>query len=170
MENSLNNQVDLNKLSNYKLDSVDINYFNYIRNSLNLKDYLKYYLDAIDVSKHSHIQTIDFAYKRNIAFIKYALLEINYDITKNKYIQMILEIHKSNLEYESIHPPVTYDKKVNTKSKIKAPKTIKQTKDIKVKTRLTIVNIETNKEVTLDRDLALSVIKDKPLKFKMKDD
>ena len=56
-------------------------------------------------------------------------------------------------------------------SRVGKDKTAKSAKPKAISTkRITIINLETNKEVNLERELALSIVRDKPFKFKVKDD
>ena len=180
MQNSLNKVVGLDLLSKYKyvLSDIEIRFIQYKINTIGLLNTIEYYLDEFSIERHPFLQSIDIRYNCTIVSFHYCLdlaCKDNLNL-KCDYINRLVAIHKANMEYEILNPPKVYEKKkklLNTKSvrttTSKKPKADKPAKE-KLKARLTIVNLENNKEVTLDRELALSVVRDKPHKFKIKDD
>lgn len=106
------------------------------------------HIKHIDV-KNSYVQTIDFIYKIDITklieAIDYAKIKHYIDNNQaNDYINIILEKHQSNLDYESYNPPVVYEKtsKRNKKSNSKTNTTSKVKKSIKQNIKFNSFNIK----------------------------
>lgn len=183
MKNILNKPALLEILNEheYEMTGYDINYTEYLIRQRTLVGTIEYLLDELSISKHSTIlQTCHFLYTSIISKFRYCISKLDKDSEETResienYYNRLVEVHKLNLEYEVEHPPIIYKKLVKKPtskvSRVGKDKTVKSAKPKAISAkRITIINLETNKEVNLERELALSIVRDKPFKFKVKDD
>lgn len=69
------------------------------------------YLDCSRIINSTRMmQTIGYPYQREISSYLYALEKLKFrsDLSKQEYINKLLERHQANLEYEKENPPVWY--------------------------------------------------------------
>lgn len=150
----------------YILDAQDIRMINYNIKYKSIPTYIKELLHEIDLPNYPYSQTIHFSYGWSMA----ALIYLGYDKAE------LMEIHKSNLEYEREHPPVIYEKgnkKTSVKritKKVKAKTIVSDSiKTDKENTNVRLIKLSNNKVLTVARITALGIIQQFPNDYKIEE-
>ena len=79
----------------------------------------------------------------------------------------IIDIHKDNIEYEKLHPPVIYSKEKKKSVRTKKVKEEKVTKAKPKKGTVYLTKLSSNKTLTLSREAAEGIVRDYPNEYKI---
>lgn len=118
--------VDLSIIKPYIINISDF-FKEYIPKEIESKGISEYFaynfktLNCIrtDSDGNRLIQTINYTYKSGISEVIYAIENfVEDEKEKDKYYTALIELHKSNLDYEEFNPPIIYSKKKTIKKTI----------------------------------------------------
>ena len=105
------------------LDNSDIRQVKYyIKEKGNIENAIKFYFKYIDCTKiyedgSRPIQTINYSYRVNLSIIITLINELQKedDNKAKEYLNKLKDIHRENLNFEILNPPVVYSKKRTVK-------------------------------------------------------
>jgi hypothetical protein len=147
--------IDIKSLKKY-LEPIDSFLKNVVISDIErngIDRFFDYMFTIIDCSRYSPdgmrlTQTIGNDYKYCITKIVYAIENHVSAEDEDYYYKRLLDIHKANLEFETLNPPIIYDKK-------QKPKTTKR----KVKQQELDIPNAPKKQTAAERKLAAKAIK-----------
>lgn len=147
------------EIFSYELDASDKRMVEHNLTYKTKEALIQEYLKEITLFTNPYLQTIHFRYHWIIACLVYLGCPV----------QPIIDIHKDNIEYEKLHPPVIYEKKKKVASK--REKKVVQSSPVKIrKDQVTLLKISSNKSITTSRSVAEDIIRDYPNQYKILED
>lgn len=117
------------------------------------------YLKELHLDSNPYLQTIHFRYKLVIASLMYI---------DNSLKEVIEELHQKNLEYETINPPVVYEKTKTKKSASNTP--VKRSAKAKTSPKsadlVLLTSLESGKTLKVLRSVADGLVREQPKNYK----
>lgn len=152
---------ELNKYTTI-LDEIDLNIIDQNIQDKGVEGFLDKQLVYLDCSRIINdmrvMQTVGYPYQREISRYLYVLDLIEDDSIKQDYINRLMDLHNSNLAFESENPPIIYKRNTKDKSN-KLPRRRTSTKETLAKADKQLSNAERLKKLSANFG---------PLTFKIK--
>lgn len=136
--------VDLNELKNYTTNINEEQCYSFYSKELikvSVDDIFEYFKSLLTCRINKDglriMQTISFLYRINIAeYIYFVNNFIESEEDRDSYLNDLLEIHRANIEFEKLNPPIPFKSKKAKKSKVKEEKPQKEKKPTKLEEKL----------------------------------
>lgn len=145
------------EIFSYKLDASDKRMVEHNLTYKSKETLIQEYLKEITLFTNPYLQTIHFRYRWIISCLVY----LGCPVTP------IIDIHKDNIEYEKLHPPVIYSKEKKKSVRTKKVKEEKVTKAKPKKGTVYLTKLSSNKTLTLSREAAEGIVRDYPNEYKI---
>lgn len=152
----------------YELDNSDKALIDYKVRTKTVEVYIEECLKEIDITNNKYLQTIHFRYKWLIAVLLYLGCDR----------ETIGSIHKTNIEYEKVNPPIVYSKDIKktgirSKAKAKTKSKVELADSTPVKeclaTNVRLVKLEDNKSLIVSRETAINLMTQFNGKYKIEE-
>ena len=145
------------EIFSYELDASDKRMIEHKLTYKNKEVLVQEWLKELTLFTNPYLQTIHFRYRWIIACLIYLDCPIS----------NIINIHKDNIEYEKLHPPVVYSKEKKRFVRTKKIKEEKVTKAKPKKGTVYLTKLSSNKTLTLSREAAEGIVRDYPNEYKI---
>lgn len=147
-------------LFSYVLDGTDTRMIIYNVQLKGKEKAIADYLKELHLDTNPYLQTIHFRYRLVIASLMYI---------DNSFKEVIEELHQKNLEYETINPPVIYEKTKTKKSASTSPvkrSTKSKSSSPKSTDLVLLTSLESGKTLKVQRGVAEGLIREQPKSYK----